>query len=330
VIGYLAHEAIMCLVTSVSNVRLHGGVGVSFRKELLVDTVRVGLPITLLWWTLTLTGTVDRVVLGGLLGAKAVGYYFFGVSVAGLLALVPMVVGRVLYPKVSKQFGQASDFDSMKRLVLAPTMALGALLVNLQAVLLIAMPFVYDVLLPKYRPGLLAGEILLVGSFFGCLLRNGANYLIAANHERVFLKYIVATLIFNVVSDVSLVKLGLGIEGVALGTSLAGMFLTTLVWRRVFKGLGLKPIAARSALLGVYLPLILLLGGVGMVHLICPQALRVFGGASIAAGVALLACVNGLLCCFSLYRDEMAEWKKELWKIRAAFINRNRLAPADR
>jgi O-antigen/teichoic acid export membrane protein len=257
---------------------------------------------------LTLTASVDRLVLGGLLGAAAVGYYAFGISLSGILFLVPTVVGRVLYPKVNKHFGRQADSHSMRRVVLAPTLALGTLLVNFQIVLLIGAPLLYNQILPKYHPGLLAGQILILGSFFVCLFRNAANYLIAANQERLFLKYIVVTLAFNLVFDVGLVKSGFGLAGVAVGTSLAGCFLTTLVWRRVLTGLNFDRRARWRAILELYLPILVALFVLGILGLFVGSAFRSFDLRGVLTGLLSLILVNGLLWCIPLYRAEALTW----------------------
>lgn len=321
VVGYSFHEAIMCVVLSLVNVRAYGGVRPSFRRDLLLNAVRVGFPITLLWWSLALTGSVDRVVLGGLLGSEAVGYFGLGISVTSLLALLPMVVGRVLYPRVNRRVAETPGSEAMKQVVIAPTLALSTLLVNLQVVLLVAMPFLYTWILPKYRPGLLAGQILVVGSFFACLLRNGANYLIADNQERVFLFYIAGTLISTALFDVSLVKTGFGIEGVALGTSLAGLLLTTLVWRRVLKSLGFASRRAWAVLVGLYLPHMVLVVAVVCLRLIYHssfQTLDLFTG--LICCVVLLVSINAALFCFPWHRREMLGWLTAIGKVNRSIL----------
>ncbi len=322
VIGYLIHETTTCFLTALINIHTQGIVGIVFRRDLLIQAVRVGFPITLLWWVLTLTGTVDRVVLGSLLGPLAVGHYGLAISVVNVLYLLPMVVGRVLYPKVNKQFGQDSGSASMRHVMLAPTLALGAMLANLQLALLVIMPFLYNQLLPKYQPGLKAGEILMLGSFFACLMRNGANYLIAINQQRVFLKYIVVTLAFNIVSDVSLVKAGFGISGVALGTSFAGLLLTSFVWRKVLLSLDYLPRQVWAKLTTLYLPFIVLLTLASAWCLINNSAFQVFNGLEIAIGISLFILLNGSLYCLPVYRSEMKSWIRTFLKSWAAYRQR--------
>jgi O-antigen/teichoic acid export membrane protein len=312
VTGYLLQEIVMFLITASLNIRAHGRPGISFHRESIIGAIRVGLPISLLWWVLTLTASVDRLVLGGMVGAAAVGYYALGISLSGILFLVPMVVGRVLYPKVNKHFGQNADAEAMKRVVLAPTLALGTLLVNFQICLLAGTPLLYNQLLPKYHPGLMAGQLLILGAFFVCLFRNAANYLIAANQERLFLKYIVVTLVLNVLFDVGLVRAGFGTEGVALGTSLAGLLLTTLVWRRVLNGLGFQGRQQWAVVFGLYLPIIVLVFAFGCLRLLHHASFQTFDMAGVLMGILLLVAVNGILWCFPIYRIEMLVWRNTL------------------
>jgi O-antigen/teichoic acid export membrane protein len=309
VIGYLVHEVIICLVSILLNVGLHGRVHPSFRRNLLIHAVRVGFPITIVWWIVILQNSVDRVVIGSLLGPLAVGYYGLGTSVVSLLLIVPIVVGRVLYPKVNKEMGQGADLESMRRLVMSPTLALGTLLANLQVVMLVAMPLVYNEVLPKYRPGLFAGEIIIVGSYFGCLLRNGANYLISANKQALFLKYIFVSLAFNIVANVVLVESGWGIEGVAVGTSVSGLLLNTLVWRRVLLNLEFSEKSVWTQIAGLYLPIIVLVISILVLRGMHHGFLETTDGFSLLLDALLLVILNCTLTCFPLYRNEMPGWR---------------------
>jgi O-antigen/teichoic acid export membrane protein len=157
---------------------------------------------------------------------------------------------------------------------------------------------------------------LVIGSFFVCLFRNAANYLIAANLERLFLKYIVATLVFNLLFDVGLVKAGFGMEGVAVGTSLAGFFLTTLVWRRVLMGMGFTPRQRWRAMFELYLPFFVLLTVVGVHGWLVPSLFQSFNFRSIAVGLLWVVLVNGTLWCIPMYRAEAVTWWQRIRRVR--------------
>lgn len=167
----------------------------------------------------------------------------------------------------------------------------------------------YLAILPDIQPGMIAGQILLLGLFFGSLLRNGANYLIASNQERIFLKYILISLTFNIIANVGLVKGGWNLEGVALGTSTAGFLLTTLVWRRVFWCLGFDGRSVWRHLNILYAPFFFVLIGIVILARVYPLPFRTFSFSSIAAGGGLILMTNTLLLCLPTYRAEIAKWK---------------------
>jgi hypothetical protein len=171
------------------------------------------------------------------------------------------------------------------------------------------MPLLYIHFLPKYRAGLVAGETLVMGSYFACMLRNGANYLIGANQESRFLRYIVTTLIFNVAADIAFVKAGCGTAGVAIGTSLAGLLLTTLVWRRVLGPTGLAVANPWTTIFNLNFPILVAFGLIGVACIIRPDTFTTLSAGSIGCVVAIAVCVNIALYLSPLYRTQINNWR---------------------
>jgi O-antigen/teichoic acid export membrane protein len=301
VAGFLVHELVVLLVSGWLSFSRQGAVGVSLRAGLLVDIVKVGFPITIVWWVLILQNSVDRVVLGSLIGPTAVGHYGLGLSVAGLLAVVPMALARVLYPQVNRAFGKVTDVESMKRL-----------LANMQLLILALLPFLYNRVLPKYGPGLAAGQVLVIGTFFICLLRNGANYLIAINEQRAFLKYVLITLIVNLAADICLINMGFGLSGVAFGTSLAGFILTTCVWRRVLHHLKFGRLESWSKLAVLYMPCLLVTIGVMLLRVTTQRPFMSASFETILLFGIVTVLFNATLCCLPPYRGEIARFLRVL------------------
>lgn len=304
VVGFLLVEVLICSLTILLNIRCHGRPGLSFKRSILFDAIRIGFPITIVWWVLILQNSIDRLVLGSMLDPLAVGHYGLGVSIAATLAIVPMVVGRVLYPAMNKQLG-ASDPDLMRQLVMAPTVMLGAIFANMQALALVGMPILYTHFLPKYHPGLLAGQILVLGCFFPCMLRNGANYLVASNKQFLFLKYVLACLAATATTDIIAVRIGWGIEGVAVGTSLAAALLYALVWRRVALDMGFRGLCVWTQIGGLYLPLIVLAASMTALWFVFGDRLESISFLPVATLTLLLILLNGTLLCIPAYRTTM-------------------------
>lgn len=325
VVGLLVIEIIMLIITYKRNIHFYGKPIINFNRALMANAVYVGFPITILWFVMTLQGTVDRLVLAGFLGPVAVGHYSLGLSVTGLLILVPTVVGRVLYPAVNKRIGENAEPESIKRIILFPTYTLSALLANAQLMILFLLPVLYCVLLPKYQPGLLAGKILLIGSFFGCLLRNAANYLIAANEQNKFLLYIVMALIVTAILDITFVYLGWNITGIAFGTSIGGLFLTTQVWRRALIKLGCGNKMIIKYFLKIYFPFIFVLCN-GIIEYVLFgsnesyysfKIILFYSGSFLILNVCLLALPD--------YRSQITYWSKNIKSMKPVQQGQERL-----
>jgi O-antigen/teichoic acid export membrane protein len=102
----------------------------------------------------------------------------------------------------------------------------------------------------------MSAQILLLGAYFVCLIRSGVNYLVAIDKQNTVLMNVLLSLGLNIGLCYVLVKAGFGIEGIAVGLSVSGIVLTTLIWRTVFKELKLFFAQQFRELFYLYLPFI--------------------------------------------------------------------------
>jgi O-antigen/teichoic acid export membrane protein len=259
VAGFIVAELAICVSSWVLSVRQCGRLTASYDLRLIWNVVRIGFPITLIWWAFIIQSTADRLISIAMLGEEATGFYGLGLSLVSLLVLLPITLSRVLYPKVSEKTGQTSEPHALRRLIVIPSQALSVLIPAAIGLLVIAAPIVYKQLLPKYGPGLASAQILLLGSFFICIVRTGMNYLIAVNRQHTIVKYVLVCMAINIVGNIVLVKSGFGIEGIALGSSVSSCILATLVWLAVFKQLGDVRVVQLKELGLLYLPYLIML-----------------------------------------------------------------------
>jgi O-antigen/teichoic acid export membrane protein len=234
VIAILLNETVMLLVSFIINKRTLGTVLPRFRAGQLFNLVRVGFPITIIWWTYMFQTTIDRLLSMSMLGKEATGYYGLGASIVSALVLIPMVLGRVLYPKVNEEIGKNAGQAELLTYVIMPAQALALVLPVIIGMLVIAVPDLYRLLFTKYVPGILSAQVLLLGAYFICLIRSGVNYLVAIDKQSRVLSYVAASLVVNVGLSVGLVNLGCGITGISIGMSVSGAVLATLLWKSVF------------------------------------------------------------------------------------------------
>lgn len=237
-IAFVVNEFLVLSWSYAANGRVLGKVAIGFDFRAMRNLVAIGFPITVIWWVYMLQMSADRLISMSMLGKEATGFYGLGASMVSAIVLVPMVLGRVLYPKVNEEVGKNTNREGLNRYVLVPAQGLGLVVPFLIGTLIILTPEIYRIFFPKYIRGILSAQILFIGVYFVCLIRTGVNYLVAIDKQNKVLGYVVVSLCLNVIVSVALVKLGLSIEGISIGTSVSGLVLAVLIWISVFANLG--------------------------------------------------------------------------------------------
>jgi O-antigen/teichoic acid export membrane protein len=266
VVGGLLSEILGGVACGLVSRKAHGPVRPSFQPGLMADAVRVGFPITIIWWIYIIHANVGRITAVSFLGNTQTGYYGVGSAMAVIFALVPNTIGRVFYPRVNAQVGANASLGDLRASVVVPTAALALVLPVAQLLVFYLLPFVYEGFLPKYREGLTCAQILILGAFFVGLIRNGANYLIAIDQQLRLMKYVAISVVANGAGSVVLASLGYGINGIAAATSLASALLALLIWNRVFVELQYVHASRVSTMLNICLPFAGLVFAVGLIH----------------------------------------------------------------
>jgi O-antigen/teichoic acid export membrane protein len=288
------NEAVMLVISFLVNKRTLGSVRPQFKPGQLADLVRIGFPITIIWWTYMFQTTIDRVLSISLLGKDQAGYYGLGASIVSALVLIPMVLGRVLYPKVNEEIGKNAGQTELLSYVIMPAQALAILLPVIIGTIVIAIPDLYRLLFAKYVPGILSAQVLLLGAYFVCLIRSGVNYLVAIDRQNRVLAYAAASLVVNVGLSVALVKLGFGILGISMGMALSGAVLATLLWKSVFKQLGYTFKKQVAGVYNLYLPFLICCALIGLAAWAMRPAPQAFGVLIRSGCAALFLILYGL------------------------------------
>ncbi|MEK7802654.1 MAG: oligosaccharide flippase family protein, partial [Pseudomonadota bacterium] len=206
VAGYVVSELMICAFTSKLSWRFYGKGGLNFDPKKMWMTVRVGFPISIFWWIFIIQTSLDRVLSMALLGKTATGYYGLSISIISAIVLIPQAISRVLYPKVNEMIGKNAGTDAIFDTVVFPARILSLLLPLMIGIVVLASPFVYHRLLPKYAPGLASAQILFIGSFFRFCIGNGANFLIASDKQKSLLGYVSASIIVGLITSLLLVR----------------------------------------------------------------------------------------------------------------------------
>lgn len=192
--------------------------------------VRVGLPMMLSHALIGLLATVDRVVILKTFGKTALGYYGIGLMAAGVLVLLPRVAAEVLYPHLSKRYGETGSPESLQGSLLAPNYALAYLLPVVVGSAYLVLPWFTALALPQYLPGVTAGRLLILSIFFYPLIWNCGNYLISIRRQGENLAFQAGGLAVILALMGITISAGGGIAGIALVSTVAhGLLAVTLV-----------------------------------------------------------------------------------------------------
>ena len=201
-----------------------------------IRLIKVGFPIMAVGLLYGLLTTVDRWVIVSFLGVEPLGYYSLAIMVMGFLSLVPMVIAQQIYPRMAETYGRTSSYTDLKKWIIRQTiMALGVTAPLLVGVYFI-FPLIVERFLPAYMPGMAAMKIILVGLLFFPLAGGFGNFLNTVDKQVYYMVAQGFAVLVNLGLNITFVKMGFGINGVALGTSITYMiysFALAMVVRKL-------------------------------------------------------------------------------------------------
>ena len=165
--------------------------------------------------------TVDRVIISSFLTMQQLGYYSLSILAMGSLALIPMVVGQQIYPRMAEAWGRASTSKEVtpwiRRQVLMSISLTAPMIVGAYIVL----PPVVKHFLVEYTSGITAMKITLIAPFFLGLTSAFGNFLNTVDKQAYLLLFQVLAVCMNIILNIVFIRIGLGITGVAIGTTIA-------------------------------------------------------------------------------------------------------------
>lgn len=195
------------------------------------SAMRVGLPILMSGFVLSLLTTIDRLMVITFLGEKQLGYFGLALLLTSVVMLIPAMASQVLYPRITHQFGVfEKNVKALRSYVLTPPVVLSYLLPLLIGPLYLILPVVIKTFLPAYVPGIAAARIVVVGIFFFGILGLTDYFLVTTGKLKQYALFGCIALVFNIALDFLFIRMGYGIEGVAVaGTLLTYLFYSCIV-----------------------------------------------------------------------------------------------------
>jgi O-antigen/teichoic acid export membrane protein len=199
--------------------------------------MRVGIPITVSGFILSLVTTVDRPIVIAFLGEKQLGYYGLALLLTSMVSLVPSMASQVLYPRITYRFGQSGrDVAALRSFVLMPPVLLACLLPVAIGPLYFVLPLAITLFLPAYVPSITATRIAVIGIFFYSILGLTDYFLVTIGKLKQYAIFGCIALVLKLAFSYLSLRLGYGIVGVAF----SGTLLTYFIYSSVVIGYALS------------------------------------------------------------------------------------------
>lgn len=201
-----------------------------FEWHVARSLIRLGIPIVISGFIITMLTSIDRLMVIIFLDEKQLGYLGLGLMLVSVISLVPAMASQVLYPRINFHFGnRGRNIESLRSYVLTPPVILSTLLPMVIGPLYLILPFVVKTFLPAYTPGITAARIVTIGIFFYGILGLTDYFLVTTGKLKQYALFGFSALVFNIVLDYFFIRIGYGIEGIAIGGILITYFLYSTI-----------------------------------------------------------------------------------------------------
>lgn len=229
----------------------------AFRPRLFLELVREGFPIIALSLGVMLIRTMDRFIISAFLGLEELGHY--GIAIMGLnfLMHVPDASRDVIEPRLIRDLETRPAKDCLRDYVTRPLLLTAYGMPILLGAAMLLLPLAVELLLPRYRPGILPAQIITASSLFLALSFVLRGIIIARGRQLQAMGITLLAVAINIILSIAFVQQGWGIAGVSLGSASSFALLFFGLWVFVRRR---EPDLSDVKILPLLLPLILACG----------------------------------------------------------------------
>ena len=184
----------------------------------------MGIPILAIGILDSLTLSIDRMFIAVNMNETQLGYYALGIMISGILSIIPGSVASVLYTTMLERFAIRHEPKDVKSLLVGPMRLIWALMITIISIIIVALPALIHLLIPKYSPSIPIVQMLIFGSFFMSTSLLPGQFLIAVNKQKLLIVTQIVICILVLLVDMLLIHFGFGLKGIAAGT-ICGYFV---------------------------------------------------------------------------------------------------------
>lgn len=230
-----------------------------FNWQRIFELIKYSFPFLVLGVLGTILRSLDRIMIAKMLGVTFVGYYSVALMSKNYVGGLYNNFGIVTIPRVLEAYGKEAKIEHIKKFVTVTTETIAYIFPILLAAIFFISPLIIKAILPKFIPGIVAMQILLIDVFFQSCYPQVEPFLIALNKQKIVILITSLTIFLNIIFNYYFIKNGLGINGVALGTSISSFFTFLISLVYAMKHFATK-IEIVKFILKIFFPLVYIFG----------------------------------------------------------------------
>jgi O-antigen/teichoic acid export membrane protein len=194
-----------------------------------------------------------------------------------VIGYIPGAINVVLFPRIMHTLGQSNDRQEIEKYYTAPVLLVACTMPVMIGVFYLNIDLAIIYILPKYIPAIAVLKIFILGLFFFTVWGTPRNLLIAFGKQRQTLVMVLFFLALGTTADIGVIKVGLGIEGVAMASLLIFALIALAANAYVLVCLGKDRREIHAFLFKIYSPFIYALTGLVLLDAIHFGLHPVFG-----------------------------------------------------
>jgi O-antigen/teichoic acid export membrane protein len=188
-------------------------------RETLARYLRSGLPLAGLTMVDQTLLSLDQLLIMSLLSVRALGLYNVALVPAEALRTLALAGGAVFGPRLLREYARVGSLHSAIRVhALNPPLLYAAVLPVLSGPLWILLSYGLVSAYPAYAEALLPMHLLIVGANFIVVVNGVTSFLFAIDRHARNFYILVPAVCLNVALDLVLLRRGLGLTAIAVGS----------------------------------------------------------------------------------------------------------------
>lgn len=191
-------------------------------KKRIKNLLLIGAPISFFYFNEEILNGIDKLIIINFLSIKELGYYSIAFPFFTLIRNIPYSISYIIYPKMLEAYGSSfNEIKSIKKYFNIPSQVISCVVAFAVGMLFLSIKYILFYFLPRYMEAINVVRILSFAIFFSSLGVLALRVLITQKSYKVLFVFQCIAIIANFFLNITLIKMGYGIKGVAAATGVS-------------------------------------------------------------------------------------------------------------